>query len=392
MDGIAARLAAAWPKSNSDSGVRVISLLDQVTGHVRLALSLLLAAVALVLLMWTVELHSPGQNDPLNPPRFHGLVEALEALPGVEAAGGISRYFQANVMQNGVTIPGAPPLDPSHSAQVNYDVIGGDYLQALGIPLLRGRYFSRKDGPDATKVVIVNDAFVRAFLPDQDPVGVSFHRTGDPTAYTIVGVVGDTRRQDITTQPIPEVLWPHAQRPWGMNLAIRTTGAPLSLVNAVRNTIHRFDRNVVIAGVTTMDRRMDERIALRRFQTRLLGIFAAMALVLAMIGIYGLMHYSVTERRQEIGVRIALGAQSREVVAMVLKDATSLAFMGMAIGLAAALWATRLLAGLLYGVSAHDPLTYGGAFVLLAAAALCASVFPARRAAGCDPLLALRQE
>ena len=197
----------------------------------------------------TVELHSPGQNDPLNPPRFHGLVEALEALPGVEAAGGISRYFQANVMQNGVTIPGGPPLDPSHSAQVNYDVIGGDYLQALGIPLLRGRYFSRKDGPDATKVVIVNDAFVRAFLPDQDPVGVSFHRTGDPTAYTIVGVVGDTRRQDITTQPIPEVLWPHAQRPWGMNLAIRTVAPPYSLANAVRTTIHRFDGNVVIAGV-----------------------------------------------------------------------------------------------------------------------------------------------
>jgi putative ABC transport system permease protein len=560
MNGIAARLAVAWPETNANSGVRVVSLLDQVTRQVRLALSLLMAAVVIVLLMactnlgnlllaraigreremavraslgatrarlvgqlltesvvlsvmaaalgfgvaalglktllafappsvprlsevsldfrallftmaisllaallfgltpalrlagraivpasraaggthstrrmrdllmvaeyalaivllagaglllrslaailradpgfhaagvLTVELHSPAVNDPLNPSHFQDLVASLEALPGVEAAGGISRYFQANTMRTEVEIVGRPPLDPSRWAPVNYDVIAGHYLQSLRVPLLQGRYFSPRDGPGAPPVAIVNDAFVRAFLPGGNPVGAAFHRGGDSTSYTIVGVVGDMRRQDIATGAIPEVLWPHAQRPWGMNLAIRTSAEPLSIANSVRNTIHEIDRTAVVKTISTLDRQMDDRIAQRRFQTGLLGVFAALALLLAVIGIYGLAHYSVSERTQEIGVRIALGARSEDVFALVLKDAAKLAFLGMALGLASALWATRLLASLLYGVSTHDPLTYAGAFILLGAVALAASAVPAGRAARCDPLLSLRSE
>ncbi|HKE23455.1 MAG TPA: ABC transporter permease [Bryobacteraceae bacterium] len=561
MNGIAAQLAAAWPKTNRDSGVRVISLLDQVTQHIRLALMLMQVAVGLVLLIacmnlgnlmmaraagreremavrgslgasrwqlvrqlltesallsamaagvgfglaaiglktllalapasvprlneisldWralaftmgcslggavlfglapalrlsgtamvptqrsaggaratrrfrnvlvtaeyavaivmltgtgllvrslaavlrvdpgfnssgvlTVELHSPAGNDPLDPPRFQELFQALEAIPGVEAAGGISRYFQANVqVGGGVSIAGRPPVDPSNQAPVNYDVIAGEYLKAIGVPLLRGRYFGPQDGPNAPDVAIVNAAFLHAFLPDGDPIGQMFRRAGDPTSYTIVGVFGDMRRQEITREPIPEVLWPQTQRPWGMSLAVRTFGDPMAMAGAVRSTISRVNRGAVVTSVSTLDRKMDERIAQRRFQTWLLGLFAGLAVVLAAIGIYGLMHYSVSERRQEIGVRIALGARPLDVFGLVLKEAARLAAAGMAVGMATALWLTRLVASMLYGVSAHDPATYAGALLLLGVAALAASAVPARRAVACDPLPALRGE
>jgi predicted permease len=339
----------------------------------------------------TVEMHSPAGNDPSAPPRFQELLEALEALPGVEAAGGISRYFQANTMRDEIAIAGRLP-ESSRGTLINYDVIAGHYLQALGIPLLRGRYFSMQDGPNATKVAIVNNAFVRAFLPDGNPIGKVFRRASDTTGYTIVGVIGDTRRQDITTQAVPEVFWPHSQRPWGMNLAVRAAGDTQALVDSVRSTIHRVDGSAVIKSVTTLDHQMDDRIAQRRFQTWLLGGFAALALFLALIGIYGVMHYCVSERMQELGIRIALGAQPRDVFSLVLKHAALLAVAGMAVGLVCALWATRLLASLLYGVTAHDPVTYAGALILVAAVALAASASPARRAAKCDPLIALRQD
>jgi len=560
MNGVAARLAAAWPETNRGSGVRVVSLLDQVTGQVRLALKLLLAAVTLVLLIactnvgnlllaratgrarevavraslgatrgqllgqfltesvvlsliaatlgfglaaiglrallayaphnlprlsevsldlrallftvvvsllsallfgltpalrlaggviapgqraaggarstrrlrdvlvvteyalaivllagagllirslasvlrvdpgfhaagvLTVEMHSPAGNDPLDPPRFQDVVEALEALPGVEAAGGISRYFQADAMRDEIAIAGRAPLDSSRGDLVNYDVIAGHYLQALGIPLRRGRHFSPQDGPNAAKVAIVNNAFVRAFLADENPIGTIFRRGTDATAYTIVGVIGDMRRQDLTREAIPEVYWPHSQRPWGMNLAIRTSGNPALLVNSVRNTIHRLDHTAVIKSVTTLDHQMDDRLAQRRFQTWLLGGFAGLALLLALIGIYGVMHYCVSERIQELGIRIALGAQPQDVFRLVLEHAAQLAVAGIAVGLLCAFWATRLLASLLYGVSAHDPTTYLSVLLLLAAVALVASAFPARRATKCDPLVVLRQE
>lgn len=341
----------------------------------------------------TVELHSPAGNDPQDPPRFQELVRALEAIPGVEAAGGISRYFQANVQVGGqVSIVGRPYVDASHQTSVNYDVIAGDYLRAIGVPLLHGRYFGPPDGPDAPKTAMVNAAFVHAFLPDGDPIGQMFRRAGDPTPYTIVGVFGDMRRQEITREPIPEVLWPHTQRPWGMSLAVRTLGDAMAMAGAVRSTIRRVNRGTVVTSVSTLDRKMDERIAQRRFQTWLLGLFAGLAVLLAAIGIYGLMHYSVTERRQEIGVRVALGARPVDVFRLVLNEAARLAATGMVIGLATAQWLTHLVASMLYGVSAHDPATYAGALLLLGVAALAASAVPARRAVACDPLPALRGE
>ena len=340
----------------------------------------------------TVEMHSPAGNDPTDPPRFQELVESLESLPGVEAAGGISRYFQANTMRGEMSIAGRPSLDSSRAAIVNYDVIAGHYLQALGIPLLRGRYFTSQDGPGRTKVAIVNHAFASAFLPGEDAIGQVFRRGSDTTSYTIVGVIGDMRRQDLTKEAIPEVFWPHSQRPWGMSLVIRASGDTQALVNSVRNTIHRVDRAAVIKTITTLDHQMDDRTAQRRFQTWLLSGFAGLALFLALIGIYGVMHYCVSERTQELGIRIALGAQPNDVFRLVLKHAAQLAVAGIAAGLLCALWATRLLATQLYGVSPHDPVTYIGVFILVAAFALAASASPAWRAIKSDPLLALRRD
>ena len=275
---------------------------------------------------------------------------------------------------------------------MNYDVIAGHFLQAVGAPLLKGRYFSPTDGPRAPRVVLVNQAFANAYLPNEDPIGKAFRRGSDPTPYTIVGVIGDMRRQNITSDPIPEVLWPHAQRPWGMALAIRTAGDPLATVNSVRETIRALDRSAVINSVTTLDRQLDERIAERRFQTGLFAVFAAMALGLAVIGIYSLMHFAVAARTQEIGVRMALGARPRDIFDLVLRHAARLVFAGMAAGIVGALMLTRALSTLLFGVSAHDPATYAGVSVLLACTALLAGAIPARRATRSDPLVAMRQE
>jgi len=342
----------------------------------------------------TVDLHSPSNSDPskdpLNPLRFPRLVEQLEAIPGIQAAGGISRYFQANAQRGTVSVSGGPPIDTVRA--VNYDVVAGNYLQAVGAPLLRGRYFGPQDGPNATKVVLVNDAFVRAFLPGADPVGQVFHRGNDTTGYTIVGVIGNMRRQEITLEPIPEVFWPHTQRPWGMNLVVRTSGDPLAFAGPVRKIVHDFDRSLVIQGMAPLERRLDDRIAPRRFQTWLLGLFAALAVVLAGVGIYGLMHYAVAERTQESGLRMALGARPADVFGMVLRHAAKLALAGMAAGTVVSLWATRMLVTMLYGVWPHDPATYASVVILLAGIAILAAAVPARRAMRYDPMAALRHD
>ncbi|HLK66820.1 MAG TPA: FtsX-like permease family protein [Bryobacteraceae bacterium] len=327
-----------------------------------------------------------------DPAQFQQLVARVESLPGVEAAGGISRYFQANAMHTPISIDGQPPLDPAGAPMINFDVIGGRYLQAIGVPLLRGRYFSAADSKDAPKVAMVNQAFADLYLPHIDPLGRVLHRDFDRTGYTIVGVVGNTRRQAITSEPIPEVLWPQTQRPWGMALAVRTQADPLALAPAIRKAIRDLDSGAAIQNVSTLDRQLDDRLAQRRFQTWLVGLFATLALALAAAGIYSVMYYAVAERTREIGVRIAIGATPGDVFRLVLGDAGKLVSIGVGIGVAGALWLTRTLAGLLYGVTAHDPATYAGVAILLGAVAAVAAAAPAAKAMRSDPLAALRQE
>jgi predicted permease len=337
----------------------------------------------------TVVFQSPVSDDPA---RFAQLVSRLKGLPGVEAAGGISRYFQLNAMRTAIGINGQPPLDPATAPMVNFDVIAGGYLQAIGVPLVRGRYFSEVDSAEAPKVAMVNQAFVDTYLRGMDPIGQQFRRDFDRTAYTIVGVIGNTRRRNITSDPIPEVLWPHAQRPWGMALAVRTHGDPFALTPLVRRAIRDLDSGSVMQSVSTLDRQLDDRLAQRRFQTWLAGLFAGLALLLAAAGIYSVMYYTVAERTREIGVRVAIGATPRHIFGLVLGHAGRLVAVGTACGLLCAFWLTRVLAGLLYGVSAHDPATYAGVALVLGASALVAAAAPAVRATRSDPLTALRQE
>jgi putative ABC transport system permease protein len=337
----------------------------------------------------TMVFQSPVADDPA---RFQQLVSRIELLPGVDAAGGISRYFQLNAMHTAIAIDGQPPLDPAGAPMVNFDVIGGRYFEAIGVPLLRGRYFSTADSTQAPKVALVNQAFADTYLPHTDPVGHVFRRDSDRTAYTIVGVIGNTRRQGITSEPIPEVLWPHTQRPWGMALAVRTHGDPLALVPSVRRVLRDLDSGAVVETASTLDRQLDDRLAQRRFQTRLVGLFAALALLLAAAGIYSVMYYAVSERTREIGIRVAVGATSRDIFGLVVGQAVRLVAIGAACGLLCAVWLTRLLSGLLYSVSAHDPATYAGVAILLGAVALIAAAAPAIRATRSDPLIALRHE
>jgi putative ABC transport system permease protein len=336
----------------------------------------------------TVVFHSPVSD---NPALFQQLVTRLESLPGVAAAGGISRYFQLNAMRTAIAIDGQPPVEPANAPMINFDVIGGRYLEAIGVPLVRGRYFSTADSGDAPKVAIVNQAFADTYLPHSDPIGHVFRRDFDRTAYTIVGVIGNTRRRAITSEPIPEVLWPHTQRPWGMALAVRTAGDPLALAPAVRRALRDLDRGAVVETVTTLDRQLDDRLAQRRFQTWLVGLFAALALLLAAAGIYSVMYYAVSERTREIGVRVAIGATPGDIFGLILGHAGRLVAIGSACGLLCAVFVTRVIGGLLYGVTAHDPTTYAGVAMLLAAVAAIAAAVPAMRATRSDPVSALRE-
>jgi len=214
-----------------------------------------------------------------------------------------------------------------------------------------------------------------------------------PVWYEIIGVVGDVHQLGLDTFPEPTVYWPHPELVMSaMTILVRTSGDPLSLVSAARGEMQKMDPELPMAAVATMDQLLADSLSRSRFTMLLLGIFAAVALLLAAVGIYGLIAYSVTQRTQELGIRIALGAQRRDVLRLVLAQGTRLTLLGVAIGVFAALALSRLLATLLFGVSATDPLTYAAVAALLGFAALAACVIPARRAMRVDPMVALRYE
>lgn len=240
--------------------------------------------------------------------------------------------------------------------------------------------------------MIVNETFARRFFPGADPVGQRFAE-GPPNRlywYEIVGVVGDMRRQGLEKQSIPEFFGP---RVGGQaDLVARTSSDPLSLAAAVREAIRSVDKGASVMSVTTVENRLGELSAQRRLNTWLLALFAALALALTMIGIYGTMHYAVAQRTHEIGIRLALGARATDVLRLIIGQGMKLALIGAAAGLLAALWLTSVMAHLLFGVSAHDPVTFAGVALVLAGVALLACYLPARKATKVDPLVALRHE
>jgi putative ABC transport system permease protein len=328
---------------------------------------------------------------------FERAQERLAALPGVVAVSAATDVMLPKLANSaGFTIEGRPRDPNEQGLELPIDTVLPNYFQAMGVQLLKGRTFTPQDTRESPRVTIVNETFAKRYFPDEDPVGkrFTFGRPGPNTRWiTIVGVVRDTKRQGVE-RPIRIESWmPLAQRPSGsMELVLRTTGDPLLLSNAVREAVWSIDRDMPIPTIRTMEHVMSERVAQRRLNMLLLGLFALVALILSAVGIYGVMSYTVTQRTHEIGIRMALGAQSGDVIGLVLKQGIALTLVGVAFGLIATFMLTRLMASLLFGVSARDPITFAAIAALLTGVALLACWIPARRATKVDPMVALRYE
>jgi putative ABC transport system permease protein len=274
--------------------------------------------------------------------------------------------------------------------------VSADYFRVLGVPLVRGRGFTAADGAAAPPVVMINAAMARRFWPNQDPVGRRM-RFGGPDGeapwMTVVGVVGDVRRSGLDAPVRYETFLPLAQyTPGGMTLVLRTTREPLALAAAARAAVRAADPEQPVYELRSMDELLATQVAQRRFSMTLLGTFAALALVLGVIGVYGVTSYVVAQRTPEVGLRIALGAPPAQLVRMVVRQGMGVAAVGIALGLAGALAVARLMARLLYEVSPADAATLIGTTAVLALATLVANYIPARRAARVDPLTALRSD
>jgi putative ABC transport system permease protein len=275
------------------------------------------------------------------------------------------------------------------------DEVSADFFTALGTPLLRGRFFSIGDGPDAPPVAIVNAAMARHVWPGHDPVGRRFKlgaRDSDRPWFTVVGVVGDMRRQGLEREPVPQMFESLAQSPpRSVDLFIRTaTDDPAALAGPLRAAVRRVDTHAPIYGVAPLERQFGSYLTQRRFQTSLLTGFSIVALLMAAIGIYGVIQYSIATRTQEIGVRMAVGAQAGDIFRMVIGEGLTLSLMGLALGLVGAWWLGRAGSSLLFGVTATDPSTFMTVSLLLTAVATAACYVPARRAMTVEPIVALR--
>ena len=266
------------------------------------------------------------------------------------------------------------------------------------MPLLEGREFEPSDGPSSPPVGLVNQAFVRSFFQGRSPLGKRFGVGGDANSATIeiVGVVGDSKYQDAREAPVRSVFLPllreQGQSGYQSDLEIRTSADPASLVAVVRQAVTEVDARVPIAGVKTLAQQVAESMRRERLLARLVGAFGVLALVLACVGLYGIVSQAVARRTNEVGIRMALGASSRDILTMVLREAGTLVLAGIALGIPGAMLASRLLTSQLFGVEPTDPATLAGSCALLAAVTIAASYFPARRAAGLQPMTSLRAE
>jgi putative ABC transport system permease protein len=326
---------------------------------------------------------------------YDQLHERLKALPGVQAVS-----FGSSVPMTGVntdtsfTIEGrpAPPPDQRPSAWVS--TVSNDYFRAMKIRLIEGRLFDGRESATAPSAVVISESMARRYWPNDTPVGKRIGFGGQQVRWVeIVGVVADVRHFGLSNDARPTFYFSSRERPLNfMTMAMRTNGYPLSHVAAVRKEAQALDGNLAVANVQTMERLVSDSIAAPRFVMLLLGSFAFVALLLAGLGIYGVMAYSVAQRTQEIGIRIALGSQSRDVLRLVVGQGMKLALVGVGIGLAASFGLTRLMSKLLFSVSPTDPLTFAAIVVLLLLIALLACWLPARRATKVDPIVALRVE
>jgi putative ABC transport system permease protein len=403
-----------------------------VVTEIALSLVLLVGAGLLINSFWRLTKVSPGFKadnlltmeialpDSKYPPTeshraqafYQQLLERVATLPGVQSVGATSSLPLApGGWGKMLSIEGRPaPPSMETIPLVQYRQVSTNYFSTLGVSPVKGRLFTEQDDPNSPPVALINEEMARRFFPNEDPIGKRIWMGPPenllpggalPDGYsfprlTIAGVVNDVKHQGLNQQTGPEVYIPHAQGAGetqrSMFLAVRTTVDPLSLAAAVRNEVTAIDKEQPVADIQTMEQRLAASLAGPRFNMLLLGIFAAVALALAAVGLYGVMAYGVTQRTHEIGIRMALGAQRGNVLRLIVRQGMVMALIGVALGLAASFALTRVMASLLFGVSATDPLVFTAIALLLAAVAFIASYIPARRALKVDPMIALRYE
>jgi predicted permease len=321
------------------------------------------------------------------------LVEQIAALPGVDAVTlASSRPFGGGFMRS-VFLEGQAPGPNARGVLVQLNNVGLNYFETLGIPILQGRDLTAQDNENTTRVVLVNETMANRFWPGENPLGKRFKFFGDQMFTEVIGVVKNAKYNSLTENSTPFIFAPLLQNYSGnVNLHIRTQGDPSTLTPAVREVVKGLSPNVTVLGVQTLGERINQSLNGRRSQAQLFAIIGALALLLSSIGVYGVMAYSVSQRTREIGIRMALGAPKSNVLALVVKQGMTLVGSGVVLGVVAAFALTRLMASLLFGVAAADPMTFVTTALVLVAVAVIATYLPARRATKVDPLIALRYD
>ncbi len=384
-----------------------------VVSEVALTLVLLIGAGLMVRSVYHLQQVNPGFNDDhlltFNislPPKkysedqqtlnfYERLAEKIRALPGVKTVGVSSGLpLGNNGWQTSFRVEGQPEPEPGHTPLTEACIATPDYFQAMGITLLKGRNFSEQDVKDSPHVTLIDEEFARRYWPGEEAVGKTIRTSRTDPPITVVGVVRRVKMDGLNEDSNRvQSYFPFRQLPnGGMTVTVRTSNDPMGIVSAVREQVLEIDPDQPVYDVNTMEQLRADSIAPDRLNLMLLASFAAVALILAGVGIYGVMAYSVTQRTHEIGIRMALGARQSDVLGMVVGQGMKLAVVGLAIGLGGAWLATRLMSSLLFGVSATDPMTFAVISVVLAGVALGACFVPARRATKVDPMVALRYE
>jgi putative ABC transport system permease protein len=354
------------------------------------------------ILVFRTPLPRPRYADPAKRTEFlDSVIAKIRSLPGVDSVGCVTWIPLTNFGgASGISIEGEAPQPPTASAiknMTNVRTVNDQYLPTIGIPLKEGRWLEARDGSQSIPVAVINETAAHRFWPGKDPVGLRFklgELTGKNPWITVVGMAGDIHQSGLANPVRPEMYFPYAQQSASdpQYIVVKTANDRSQVVQAVREQIWAVDKQQPVAGGIPLANLVEDELAPRRTQADILGAFAGLALLLAGLGIYAVISFAVTQRTQEIGIRMALGAQPANVVRMVLGEGVRTLLIGIVIGLVSALALARTVAHLLYGIAPNDPLTFVVVPIILAAVGLLACWIPARRATRVDPLIALRYE